>query len=75
MEKTVSQLVRESKMAIDIGLTKEARHGVIEILNKILCDENIIYIKTKNYHWNVVGQDFSERHAFFKEQYEAMKKL
>jgi hypothetical protein len=36
MEKTVSQLVRESKTAIDIGLTKETRHGVIEILNKIL---------------------------------------
>ena len=42
MEKTVSQLVRESKTAIDIGLTKEARQGVIEILDKILCDENII---------------------------------
>jgi hypothetical protein len=43
MEKTVSQLVRESKTAIDIGLTKEARHGVIEILNKILGDENYLY--------------------------------
>ena len=37
--KNSESLVRESKMAIDIGLTKEARHGVIEILNKILCDE------------------------------------
>jgi starvation-inducible DNA-binding protein len=75
MEKTVSQLVRESKTAIDIGLTKEARSGVIEILNKILCDENIIYIKTKNYHWNVIGQDFSERHALFREQYEAIDEI
>ena len=66
MEKTTGRLVRESKTAIDIGLAKEARHGVIEILNKILCDENLIYIKTKNYHWNVVGPDFSERHAFFR---------
>ena len=41
MEKTVSQLVRESKMAIDIGLTKEGR--VIEILNKILRDK-ILFI-------------------------------
>ena len=64
MEKTATQLVKESKSAIDIGLAKEARHGVIEILNRVLCDENIIYIKTKNYHWNVVGQDISERHAF-----------
>jgi starvation-inducible DNA-binding protein len=71
MEKT-SQLARESKTTIDIGLSKEARHGVIEILNRILCDENILYIKTKNYHWNVIGPDFSERHAFFREQYEAL---
>jgi starvation-inducible DNA-binding protein len=72
MEKTMTTpLTRESKSAIDIGLAKEARHGVIEILNRTLCDENILYIKTKNYHWNVVGPDFSERHAFFKEQYKA----
>ena len=35
----MGRLVRESKAAIDIGLAKEARHGVIEILNKILFDE------------------------------------
>jgi hypothetical protein len=29
MEKTATQLVKESKSAIDIGLAKEARHGVI----------------------------------------------
>lgn len=35
MEKT-TQLARESKTAIDIGLAKEARHGVIEILKSIM---------------------------------------
>jgi starvation-inducible DNA-binding protein len=74
MEKT-TQLARESKTTIDIGLAKETRHGVIEILNRLLCDENILYIKTKNYHWNVVGSDFSERHAFFREQYEALDEI
>jgi starvation-inducible DNA-binding protein len=64
MEKT-SQLIKESRGDINIELPKQARHGVIEILNRILCDENILYIKTKNYHWNVIGPDFSERHAFF----------
>jgi hypothetical protein len=42
MEKTTGRLVRESKTAIDIGLAKEARHGVIEILNQLLCNENIL---------------------------------
>jgi starvation-inducible DNA-binding protein len=71
MEKT-SQLIRESRAEINIELSKQARHGVIEILNRILCDENILYIKTKNYHWNVIGPDFSERHAFFRGQYETL---
>ena len=74
MEKT-SQLIRESRAEINIELSKQARHGVIEILNRILCDENILYIKTKNYHWNVVGPDFSERHAFFRGQYETLDEI
>lgn len=71
MEKTMT-LAKESRIGIDIGLSKDGRRGVIEILNKTLCDENILYIKTKNYHWNVVGPDFSERHALFREQYETL---
>jgi hypothetical protein len=37
-----TQLTRESKSAVDIGLPKEARHGVIQILNNTLCDEYIL---------------------------------
>jgi starvation-inducible DNA-binding protein len=70
-----AELVKEGKIDINIGLPKEARHGVIEILNNTLCDEYILYTKTRNYHWNVVGPDFSERHAFFKEQYEALDEI
>src|ERR687889_2043862 len=75
MEKSTRELVKDSKTNIDIGLSKEARHGVIEILNRELCDEYILYIKTKNYHWNVVGPDFSERHAFFRGQYETLDEI
>lgn len=75
MEKSTRELVKESKPNIDIGLSKEARHGVIEILNRVLCDEYILYTKTRNYHWNVVGPDFSERHEFFKEQYESLDEI
>jgi hypothetical protein len=39
-----TQLTRESKSVIDIGLPKEARHGVIQILNNTLCDEYIYFI-------------------------------
>ena len=75
MEKSTRELVKESKPNIDIGLSKEARHGVIEILNRVLCDEYILYTKTRNYHWNVVGPDFSERHNSLKNNMNRLTRL
>ena len=70
-----SQLVIESKKDINIDLSKDSRHGVIQILNKRLCDEYILFTKTRNYRWNVVGPNFSERHKFFQEQYEQIDEI
>ena len=49
---------------LNIGLTEEQQHGVIETLNKLLADEHILYIKTRNYHWNLVGPRFHDLHLF-----------
>ena len=49
-----TQLTRESKSAVDIGLPKEARHGVIQILNNTLCDEYILFTEIRSYDWNIV---------------------
>ena len=70
-----SQLAMESKKDINIDLSKDSRHGVIQILNKRLCDEYILFTKTRNYHWNVVGPNFIERHKFFQEQYEEIDEI
>jgi starvation-inducible DNA-binding protein len=56
-------------------VNKKILHGVIQILNKRLCDEYILFTKTRNYHWNVVGPNFSERHKFFQEQYEQIDEV
>jgi starvation-inducible DNA-binding protein len=45
------------------------------ILNNILCDEYILYTKTRNYHWNVVSPHFNDRHEFFQEQYEIIDEI
>jgi starvation-inducible DNA-binding protein len=37
-------------------------------LNTILADEFVLYTKTRNYHWNVVGQNFYQLHQFFDAQ-------
>ena len=56
-----------------IGLKDAARTAVVDILNTTLSDEVMLYVKTRNYHWNVVGSDFGELHKFFEGQYEQIE--
>jgi starvation-inducible DNA-binding protein len=62
-------------MKINIGLDDSQRRGVIDILNRLLADEILLYVKTRNYHWNVEGPDFSETHKFFEAQYEQLDEI
>ena len=41
-------------------------------LNRLLADEHVLYTKTRNYHWNVVGPRFHSLHEFFEEVYEQL---
>lgn len=62
-------------MKPNIGLNDSQRKGVVEILNRLLADEVVLYVKTRNYHWNVEGPDFSETHKFFEAQYEQLDEI
>ncbi len=53
----------------DIGISEQNRKGVAGILESVLCDEYVLYTKTRNYHWNVTGPHFAEYHKVFEEQY------
>jgi starvation-inducible DNA-binding protein len=57
-------------MKVEIGLDDAQRKPVIDILNRLLADEVTLYVKTRNFHWNVEGPDFSELHKFFEAQYD-----
>ncbi len=57
----------------DIGLSNDERAGVSRILNKALSDEHVLYIRTRNYHWNVTGMHFKSLHEVFEEQYKALE--
>lgn len=61
-----------AKLKPAIGLTDKSRAGVAAILNTVLADEYVLYTKTRNYHWNVVGPQFNDLHKFFESQYEAI---
>jgi starvation-inducible DNA-binding protein len=56
-------------MKAQIGITEEAATSIARLLNQVLADENLLYIKTRNYHWNVKGVHFHDLHLFFEGQY------
>ena len=56
-------------MKPNIGLADKQREGVVQILSALLADEYVLYTKTRNYHWNVVGPQFNDLHKFFESQY------
>jgi starvation-inducible DNA-binding protein len=62
-------------VAVNIGLGQRQRQGVVEILSRLLADEYVLYTKTRNYHWNVVGPQFNDLHKFFEGQYEALNEV
>ena len=64
---TVKQKATVSK--IEIGLTDQQRAGVAQILDRTLSDLYVLYTKTRNYHWNVVGMHFRDLHKLLEEQY------
>ncbi|MBC7924033.1 MAG: DNA starvation/stationary phase protection protein [Bryobacteraceae bacterium] len=60
---------------LNTGLTPEALKGIVDTLNKLLADEQVLYNKTRNYHWNVVGPRFHQLHEFFEEQYDELAEI
>lgn len=60
-------------MKVSIGIPAKSLTGSAEILNKLLADEHVLYVKTRNAHWNVEGEDFHSMHLFFEAQYKQLE--
>lgn len=58
-----------------IGIQDINRQAIADELAKVLADETVLYIKTKNAHWNVEGADFYEKHKFFESQFEQLDEI
>ncbi|MCK7556581.1 DNA starvation/stationary phase protection protein [Chitinophaga sedimenti] len=59
-------------MKTGIGISDKNSQAVALILNKLLADEHILYVKTRNYHWNIEGRNFIELHKFYETLYTEM---
>jgi starvation-inducible DNA-binding protein len=55
-----------------IGIKGDNLTKVAHILNGLLADEFLLYLKTRKAHWNVEGSDFYSMHKFFENQYEEL---
>ena len=62
-------------MKANIGLTDKNAQKIALLLNKLLADEQVLYAKTRNYHWNYEGDNFMEMHKFYEGQYEELAQL
>ncbi|MBK9121593.1 MAG: DNA starvation/stationary phase protection protein [Chloroflexi bacterium] len=59
-------------MAPALGLDDKAREGVVDVLQGVLADSHVLYIKLRKYHWNVTGPEFHALHQLFEQQYTAL---
>lgn len=51
------------------GLVETNRKKVADGLVKLLANNSVLYLKTHNFHWNVVGPMFQPLHSLFETQY------
>lgn len=52
-----------------IGISEANRKKIAAQLNKILADESLLYLKTRKFHWNIVGPQFHDLHLFLESEY------
>lgn len=62
-------------MKANIGLTEQHATAIAEVLNVLLADEQVLYAKTRNYHWNYEGGNFMELHKFYEGQYDELAEM
>jgi len=56
-----------------LNLDKSKTKDTVGELNILLSDYQLYYQKLRNYHWNIVGQNFFDLHEQFEEMYDDAK--
>ena len=59
-------------MKPDLGISQEHLNEINDLLNHVLADGNVLYIKLRKFHWNLSGDNFMELHMLFEAQYDAV---
>ena len=59
----------------NIGLERDVRQPVVELLNNNLANEAVLSQKTRGAYWNLSGTGFFELHIFFATQYKQLNEI
>lgn len=62
-------------MHTNIGIPEQHTKEIALELNKLLANEFVLYAKTRNYHWNIEGDNFLELHKFYETQFEQLDEI
>lgn len=57
---------------MNTGMSEKSRQEMSKGLMKLLAESYAVYLKTQNFHWNVIGSDFFALHLMFEKQYEEL---
>lgn len=55
---------------VNDGLSDEQRSGAVELLKHALADQHVLFMRMRNYHWNITGPQFQPLHELIEEQYD-----
>jgi starvation-inducible DNA-binding protein len=61
-------MAQKDKTATPTDLSGNAVEEITSNLRKLLADVFALYIKTKNFHWHMSGQNFRDYHLLLDEQ-------
>ncbi|MBN8785655.1 MAG: DNA starvation/stationary phase protection protein [Terrimonas sp.] len=76
MEKTLAVKSKATKAErISIGISAENLKNVSMLLQTCLADLHVLYLKTRNFHWNVEGENFGPLHELFENQYKQLEAI
>ncbi len=63
----------KDQVQIRIGLDAKQRSKSTDLLKAILANQHVLYLKTRNFHWNLIGPRFHSLHELFEKQYNALQ--
>lgn len=77
LKASTGEKLKKTKVSttVEIGITPAHAQSVANKLQQLLADEQILYAKTRNYHWNVEGPNFMEMHLFYERLYNELAEV